>query len=278
MPTKYGLRAHNHLIMTKDQEFFTNGWCTFDLDPELHQWVQQALPVARKVIHSEQHAHWLRHDGTWHAGVNILPNTPHGNIANSAALGGEAVDFIHEHLSLGEFDWDRAQVSVCYPGYPKASADESESAFGYRRKRDAAHIDGLLRAGAERRRYLREYHGFILGIPLVEFSEGASPFVVWQGSHHLARQMFTAILEDHPSSDWSNLDLTDPYHQLRKQIFDQCKRITISMKPGQAFLVHRLALHGMAPWQSAATAGPDGRMICYFRPQTGSAEDWLFKP
>ena len=41
---------------------------------------------------------------------------------------------------------------------------------------------------------------------------------------------------------------------------------------------YRLALHGIAPWQKPAVADADGRMICYFRPETPSPEEWLMAP
>jgi hypothetical protein len=41
-------------------------------------------------------------------------------------------------------------------------------------------------------------------------------------------------------------------------------------------LIHRLALHGVAPWAEGAEAGPEGRMIAYFRPEfEGLGDDWL---
>ena len=32
-------------------------------------------------------------------------------------------------------------------------------------------------------------------------------------------------------------------------------------KPGEAYLAHRLSLHGIAPWGESATASSGGRMI-----------------
>ena len=98
-------------------------------------------------------------NGTWFAGVNVLPNDPAGEAGNSGPLIGSAIRFIREDLCLAEFAWDNAQVSVCYPGYPQPMAQESSSAFRYRRQSDAAHVDGLLPEGPRRRRHLREYHG-----------------------------------------------------------------------------------------------------------------------
>jgi hypothetical protein len=155
---------------------------------------------------------------------------------------------------------------------------ESEAAFVYRRDRDAAHVDGLLPEGPNRRRHLREYHGFILGIPLVEYSKAASPLVVWQGSHEIMRQTFMRAFEGLAASEWGDLDVTEVYHEARRQVFQSCSRVEIQAKPGQAYLVHRLALHGIAPWQPGADATEDGRMVCYFRPEIGGAEEWLYRP
>jgi hypothetical protein len=41
-------------------------------------------------------------------------------------------------------------------------------------------------------------------------------------------------------------------------------------------VLHRLALHGIAPWGPGAEAPPEGRAVAYFRPQTeGNLDDWL---
>ena len=62
------------------------------------------------------------------------------------------------------------------------------------------------------------------------------------------------------------------------RIFDTCKRVEVTARPGEAYLVHRLALHGTAPWRDSAESGTDGRMIVYFRPETGGLGDWLSAP
>ena len=46
--------------------------------------------------------------------------------------------------------YHKAQLSVIFPGYPKPRIGDSEAAFEYRRKRDAAHVDGLLPIGEEK--------------------------------------------------------------------------------------------------------------------------------
>ena len=258
--------------------FFEKGWRRFPYDPVMADWTAKTLPAARATVTAPENAEWHRCGGTWFAGVNALPNDASGAVSDGPPVGGAALEFIRNELALDGFDWDRAQVSVCYPGYPKPMPSESEAALRYRRERDAAHLDGFLREGPKRRRFLREHHGFILGIPMVEAGEGASPLVVWEGSHEVVRATFQEVFADLPPDEWAGLDVTETYHALRRRIFATCKRVAICAKPGEVYLVHRLALHGIAPWEPAAHAGPDGRMIAYFRPQVGGPEDWLGAP
>ncbi len=80
-------------------------------------------------------------------GSTCLPNDAAGAVAGSGPLGGTAVRFIEAQLGLTEIAWDRAQVSVVYPGYPRRGEGETDAAFRVRRDRDAAHVDGLLPMG-----------------------------------------------------------------------------------------------------------------------------------
>jgi hypothetical protein len=259
-------------------QFFTRGWCRFDLDAALLAWVDAALPAARACVDDPRHARWLRYQGTWFAGVNALPNDDRGAVGGSGPLGGDAIEFIARELGLEGFAWDRAQVSICYPGYPLPMAGESDALLRYRRDRDAAHVDGLLREGPARRRFLREFHGFILGIPMVEFDAGASPFVVWEGSQEFVRDAFRERFAGIAAERWRDEDVTEAYHAARERVFESCRRVEIHARPGEAFLAHRLSLHGMAPWREAADAGADGRMIVYFRPATCGPFEWLNNP
>lgn len=258
--------------------FFADGWCRFPRDTLLERWVRRTLPVARDAVSAADNAQWRRYGGTWFVGVNALPNDRRGAVAGGQALSGRAVSFIHEALCPDEFDWDRAQVSVCYPGYPRPMPGESAAAFRFRQRRDAAHVDGLLAEGPMRRRHLREHHAFILGIPMVTVGAGASPFVVWEGSHELVREAFLRRFRDIHPMRWGDEDVTDTYHAVRKQVFEVCDRVEVAADPGEAYLAHRLCVHGMAPWSASATASSDGRMICYFRPEVTKPADWLMAP
>lgn len=254
--------------------FFQRGWVAFDTDAAIADWVARVRPVADRLLADPAHrAAWLRCGGTWFAGVNILPNTPDGSVdeAGAPALDGSPIRFAADVLGLSGFAWDKAQVSVCLPGYPQPWAGESEAAFRFRRNRDAAHVDGLLR-DAERRRSLGEVHGFILGLPLNAADPGAAPMVVYEGSHEIMRAALRDRFAGIAPQDWAAEDITDAYTAARRHCFDVCPRVPVHVLPGQAYIVHRLALHGVAPW----TAGTDARIIAYFRPDPfpGALPDW----
>ena len=83
-----------------------------------------------------------------------------------------------------------------------------------------------------------------------------------------------------PPVDWRGEDVTAAYTAARREVFETCRRITVTARPGEAYLAHRLSLHGVAPW--ADDAGSEGmRMIAYFRPDPfpgASPAWWLARP
>ena len=215
----------------------------------------------------DAHAGDWRCGGTWHAGVDVLPNGPDGAVAG-VAFPWRAVGLAPQPLHAG-------QVSVIRPGYPRPWEGETAAAFGYRLRRDAAHVDGILPIGPMRQRMIREPHAWILGLPLTPASPGASPLVVWEGSHHIMRAALLAACAEVATHDLDRIDLTSAYQDARRQVFAQCPRREVAALPGQATLLHRLCLHGMGPWAPGATAPPEGRMIAYFRPMLRSVAAWL---
>lgn len=255
--------------------FFTRGWAGFGPDPRVTAWAAHALDAARVAVTDPKLAHWHVCEGTWFIGVDALPNDASGRIGASAPLTGPAVEFIEAHIGPLP-PLHRAQLSVIRPGYPKPRDGESAAAFRYRQRRDAAHLDGLKAEGPDRRRHIAEPHSFILGLPLTETSPDAAPMVVWEGSHEILRAALTEALADHDPKDWDRVDVTEPYQTARKQVFETCRRVPLHARPGEAYLLHRLALHGVAPWAAGAKAPEEGRMVAYFRPpMPGGAVDWL---
>lgn len=244
------------------------GWVRLGPLPGLQAWADAALPAARRHVLSGDEE-W-RCGGTWLAGVDALPNGAGGDIAG-VPLPSELRAVLPWHPD----SWHAAQLSTLRPGYPQPWAGESDAAFRFRQTRDAAHVDGLLPIGPDRRRMLREPHAFILGLPLTEADPGAAPLVVWEGSQTLIRRAFTAALAPHPPETWGDIDLTEVYHAARREAFATCQRVALPARPGEALLLHRMILHGMAPWADGALAPPEGRIIAYFRPEFAHVADWL---
>ena len=252
------------------------GWTVFDPEPAMADWANACAPVGQRLASDPKLNHWWRCAGTWFAGVNVLPNAPDGSVKDEGIppLSGTAIAFIRDALGQPVDAFDAAQISVVTPGYPTRGDEETEAAHRYRTHRCAAHVDGLERIMPERRRKLSETHGFLLGIPLSDATVEQGAFVVWEGSHEIMRAAFKSRLHGIASEDWRSVDITDAYTDARKRVFDTCKAVEIAPGLGGAYVVHPLALHGVAPWR-----GPEGppRAVAYFRPDTlgGDPQKWL---
>ncbi|MEM8536944.1 MAG: hypothetical protein AAGF56_03690 [Pseudomonadota bacterium] len=253
------------------------GWARFPREQVVQDWAAAAFAIAKERVTAPEEQRWLRAEGTWFVGVDTLPNDPLGRVGVSKQVAGAAMEAAQ--ALYGTLPLHRGQVSVIYPGYPRPVDGESETAFRYRLNRDAAHVDGLIPTGEARRRYLLERHAYILGLPLTDCAGGASPISVWEGSHVIMRKAVELALSDLPHTEWKRVDLTDIYQAARREVFDTCERHVIEAGPGEAYLVHRLALHGVTPWQDGAQAPEEGRMIVYFRPEwPDSGDQWLTAP
>lgn len=255
------------------QEYLDNGYIHFERDESVLAWVESSITTARLAVADKENQHWFRYGNTWFVGVNVLNNDENGRVSGGPPLLGKAVGFIESFSTTRKLSLDRAQISVCYEGYPQPSSLETDAAYGYRLRRDAAHVDGIMREGKDR--YLVEYHHYIFALPMVECSHDAAPFVVWRGSHRIIQKALIAYLADYPSEQWRSVPISEVYNQARKEVFASCDRIEFDLNPGQAFVGHRHLLHGTAPWGASAEAGPDGRMICFFRPENLPLEQWV---
>ncbi|MCV2894000.1 hypothetical protein [Lentibacter sp. XHP0401] len=249
-------------------KYLDKGWFEFPYDARLARWVREGLQSAWSAVDAPENAHWHQCEGTWFVGVNALPNDAAGAVAGGGPLAGAAYEFA---MSLfGALPLHAAQLSVVYAGYPKPRAGESAAAGRYRLKRDAAHLDGLKLEGETRERRMGEYHAWVLGIPLTESAQ--SPMVVWEGSHLRIAAMLKRELEDVPPARWHEVDLMAAYTETRAEIFEECQRVEVRAKVGEAYILHRFALHGVAPWRGAEESP---RMIAYFRPELADRERWL---
>jgi hypothetical protein len=220
--------------------------------PGLRAWAEAARGLAEIALDDQAlRDRWLRHDGTWFVGVEALANDPDGS------LGG--VPLPAELRGIWPGTWHRAQLSAIYPGYPGRDPGESDAAHRFRHTRCGAHVDGLhLEEG---RRVLREPHAFVLGIGLSDVA--ASPLVIWEGSQEIIRAALAGTEADS--------DVTEAYKAARADVFARCAKVEVPVRRGEAVLVNRLSVHGIAPW---AGAGRDPRLMAYFRPIFARARDW----
>ena len=241
------------------------GWRCIGPDADIAAWAKAALPMARDALAGSSDP--LHCGGTWAVGLDLLSNDVAGAVVGHP-LPWAALNLVPEPLH-------KAQLSAIYPGYPQPSAAETAAAHAFRLNRDAAHLDGLLAIGPQKSRMIKEPHAWILGIALTDCP--ASPLVVWEGSHLVLQAALKLALSDHPPHHWGDVDVTHAYQAARAQIFQTCRRVEVPIVMGQATLLHRLTLHGVAPWAAGVACPADGRIIAYFRPQLGNVDDWLMQ-
>lgn len=245
-----------------------DGFVVLPHDARVERWAQAAYTVARGLVADpEVRKQNLRHGNTWFVGVDALPNDTLGAV-DDVPLHGPWADLVPS-LPL-----HRAQLSIVYPGYPQRDPKQSEPNHQFRVVRKAAHVDGLLPEGPEKRRFAREYHAYILGLPLNATPQ--APTVVWKGSHHIVTRALRDAIADR---DPSTVDLTDAYAQARRKVFEGCPVIAVNAhseaKPGTSFLIHRLAMHGTDPWPADFDPASEGRMVAFFRPAFDAIAPWL---
>ncbi|MEO0831420.1 MAG: hypothetical protein AAFY03_13310, partial [Pseudomonadota bacterium] len=110
-----------------------DGFVVLPEDPLTRNWAEAARAAMGQILADPNvREAWLRCSGTWFAGVDVLPNRPDGSI-EAVPLAGPAFDLISS-LGLTQKQWHAAQVSITYPGYPKAREGESAAAARYRIK------------------------------------------------------------------------------------------------------------------------------------------------
>lgn len=250
------------------------GWQIFPADAALMPWVAAARPAAIAALARDPAR--ARCGGTWRVGLDLLDNDETGAVAG-VPLAGAAVTALAR--GFGRLPLHRAQLSTVLPGYPRPSPEEDEVAFRFRLRRDSAHVDGILPVGPARRRMIREPHAWILGLPLTAAGAGASPPVVWEGSHRIMARALRAALAGVAPEDQAQTDITEAYRAARREVFARCRRVVLDVRPGEAVVIHRLALHGISPWRAGAEAPPEGRIIAWFRPGLpGGIAAWLGGP
>ena len=110
----------------------------------------------------------------------------------------------------------------------------------------------------------------MLGLPLSDVTD--SPLVVWPGSHAIIADAFRTAFQGVAPRSYSDIDVTDIYQKARQEVFQTCRRVEVPARLGEATLMHRHLIHGVAPWDGPAQ--DEGRIVAYFRPLV-AAGDWL---
>ena len=257
--------------MKELNEFEHKGWIKFDCDKRVARWANAANS---KITTTLKNKNFLENNltcqGTWFVGVDALDNKPDGAL-DEISLSGPFESLMRSSKTCGLHS---AQVSIIFEGYPKPRDQESDSSFNFRLKRDAAHVDGLIADVPGGPRKLKEPHAYVLGIPLNQAPQGASPVVVWEGSHHLISKAFKNLFLTRDPKEWEDLDVREIYMQTRKIIFEKCKRRVLHANLGESYMIHRLCLHGISPWDFEIKNFNEGRKIAYFRPELQNLADW----
>lgn len=243
-------------MSTIAQTLARRGWARVAADAASTAWAEAAARAARQVLDDPDHrARSLQCQGTWFVGVDALPTAPDGAVAG-VALAGQATRALDPMPPLHP-----AQLSVIYPGYPKPRGQESAAAFAFRRDRRGAHVDGLIADPTDRLRRVVEPHAWILGIGLWDAPPDAAPLAVWDGAHAILGAALRAALAG--VTDPATQDVTAVYQAARRDAFARCAEIHVPLQRGEAVILHRHMLHGIAPWRAA----PNGaRAVAYFRP------------
>ncbi|THH38233.1 hypothetical protein E4Z66_01260 [Aliishimia ponticola] len=239
------------------------GAVQFAATDDSRNWARAAYHAALRLPRTQGD---LRHGRTWFPGVDALPNAADGSV-DGVALRGPWQDALPLHGA----PLHRAQLSIVYPGYPQRDPDQSEANHRYRVTRCAAHVDGLLPDGPDRRRFAREFHAYILGIHLNDCAD--APTVFWPGSHRIVAEALRQAIGAGPIAQ---TDITEAYHEARRKVFDTVDPKPLQGAPGAALLLHRFTLHGTAPWTGGDHA--EGRMTAFFRPEFPDPQTWLNAP
>ena len=257
--------------MKELNDFEHKGWTKFKFDQRVARWANAAnSKITSKLKNKEIFENNLSCQGTWFVGVDALENDTDGALGE-ISLSGPFKSLMKRAEARG---LHAAQVSIIFEGYPKPRDQESESSFNFRLKRDAAHVDGLIADFPGGPRKLKEPHAYVLGIPLNQAPKGASPVVVWEGSHHLISKAFNRLFLNRDPEEWADLDVREIYMQTRKIIFEKCKRRVLHANLGESYMIHRLCLHGISPWDSEIKNFNEGRKIAYFRPKLQHLVRW----
>ncbi|MDG2355629.1 MAG: hypothetical protein P8L82_06390 [Paracoccaceae bacterium] len=270
------------------KNFVENGWCFLDNHIENCRWIKAAKAnIRNKFRQKEYRDSDFRSGATWFAGINFLDNGIGGDV-DGISFSSVLWSQISGNFGVNIKYWDAAQVSICWQGYPGKDPSESEKSFKYRLKKYSSHVDGLIPIGPSKRRFAKEFHAFILGIPITNNRVDSAPLMIWEGSHKIFRNMFSKAFAGLSENEVSNLDVTEIYQKYRRKVFTTCPVKKVFSHNNQPYILDRHLLHGMGPWSAAIDDSllqhrnnlfrinpMSGRIVIYFRPAYKNPLDWI---
>ena len=253
------------------RSFFERGWVRFPFDPEIATWVGAArAPAVQTLDDPELRRLWLRCGGTWFAGVNALPNTADGALPEHAVppLGGRAIEFIARHLGLVRI---RMGQGAGLDLFSRLSATLRRGKrgriwFSIAPRRCACRRVAPVRSGPPKNTQRN---------PWVHPWPSADRCTRQRCADGGLRRLATKSCAGRFQNAWRvsrrgtgrRKMWTEAYVSARRQCFERCPRVTIPARLGEVYLVHRLCLHGVAPWPVGAADGSS----------RGHARDCLFQ-
>ena len=96
------------------QNYEDNGWIKFKYDAKLYDWLKTvSRDVFSEIQNHDNRNNWLRYQGTWFAGVNVLKNNIQGAVVGGLRLDTDSSRWALEKFNVKEIKWDKGQVSVC---------------------------------------------------------------------------------------------------------------------------------------------------------------------
>jgi hypothetical protein len=90
----------------------------------------------------------------------------------------------------------------------------------------------------------------------------------------LVSEAFERFFLNRNPNEWVDMDIREVYLETRKRIFKKCKRRILHANLGESYMVHRLCLHGISPWDFKTKNFNEGRKIAYFRPELQDFSCW----
>ncbi len=192
-------------------------------------------------------------------GCRRTPQRRDGAVPGGPPFLARPMEFIKNDLRFAP-PLHRAQVSVCYPGYPRTSPDETPAAFGFRLNRDASPCRRASGGRPGSPPLPERAAAYIWGFRSRKPVRMPRRWSLWQGSHRHMGKVFTEALANKAQAEWPGIDLTEAYQAARREVFASLPEGGLANEAGGSL---------PAPPPSAAWRGALGPACHCPRPMAG---------